>query len=237
MGQCQLCGTRSNDLIKLSDQGWSLTVCPDCFTHIQIGMAVYTADKRLKMLLEDLQEYPKTESSRHVVWTTTDVASDANIGDFIRNNWTLCVENQMTTRELIIPALYEQNEDDKNIIADNINAAIKELYPDGMHVIVKSELNLWNHTRNAYLIRHDVDASIFFRNFTCDSPDDIELYVDEDKNVVLAEMHHDGTNTNTFYVIRPDALDSLDDDASYETIIKDATVSAYELFRTANLVD
>lgn len=234
---CQLCNKKTNKPIVLQNKNWQQIICPDCMNNLKKALQVIETKEKLKSLIGELDIHSKQQSENTIIWSTENIDSDEQIYQYIQANWDICIENELTTKACISEILYQQCYERKQYIINDLNNVIKELYPNGIRLLIRTTFQLWDTRSHIRTTSYNTNnASVFFKNRTCNTSDNITLYIDEQNELILKESHHDGINTSTFYILKPDADDTICS-KYHGDMLKKYTIPAYDLFKHANLVD
>lgn len=210
---CQFCKT-TTDLLKLliRPHNKTITVCPKCLDDLRVSINELDNANALDDLLNSgqLQCYPETKDpNKTVIWSDCDIASDNNIRDYILENKDYCIEYGLTTVDQISEILYEEHNQLRNDLIADLNHAIHLSYPDGMPVYIKHTISLWNRTYNTYQLIEQASGQDFLTPLIENDVYEKELYLHSTDGLILDRIHHDGTNTAVFYIIKPYRLEEL----------------------------
>lgn len=210
---CQFCRTK-NDLIKLAmhTQNKKLFICPACLADLRTAINELDNANALDDLLNSgqLQCYLETKNpNKTIIWSDHDIASDNNIRDYILENKDYCIEYGLTTIDQISEILYEEHNQLRDDLIADLNHAIHLSYPDGMPVFIKHTISLWNRTYNTYQLIEQASGQDFLMPLVENDIHEKELYLHNTDGLILDRIHHDGTNTAVFYIIKPYRLEEL----------------------------
>ena len=141
---CQLCNKKTNKPIVLQNKNWQQIICPDCMNNLKKALQVIETKEKLKSLIGELDIHSKQQSENTIIWSTENIDSDEQIYQYIQANWDICIENELTTKACISEILYQQCYERKQYIINDLNNVIKELYPNGIRLLIRTTFQLWD---------------------------------------------------------------------------------------------